>query len=488
MSISSKLKPARKLFSRRRIILLLSAAVLIVAGGVSISVWTRNKSSARSSTNALQTATVTRGSIKLFASGTGTLVSPNQATFGFRSSGTVVEVSAQAGDVVEAGQILARLDDTSAQQQYQQALRALAELTSPAAIASAQLEVANDKAAVKDAYATLAYLISPDVLYWEERLAQAQQNLQKAKDEAATDPSPEADKKVKDAQKAVDAAQANLDQARLDYWNDYVPNTFLTITQEGHTRVKKIIAPSDEEIAAARAAYSLAIAQLQEAEDYLTAITTGTIPPNATGAKIAALEQAQQAVQTAKDAVEATKLYAPIHGTVLAMGFAAGDMVGSSSTVTVANLDQPYTLEIFLDQSDWSNIQVGFPAEVTFDLLPDNVYTGKVISVDPELMNTNGSLYIHAHVLLDTNVKTVLPFGTSASVDVIGGEADNVLVIPVEALHEVAPGEYMVFVMVDGKPQVRSVEIGLKDATRAEVKSGLKEGDVVTTGLTETKS
>jgi RND family efflux transporter MFP subunit len=488
MFLFAKIKPTRKFFSRKRIILILSAAVLVIAGGASISVWTKNKSSSQAQQNALQTATVQRGSIKLFASGTGTLISPTQATFGFSTSGTVVEVSVQEGDVVEAGQLLARLDDTSAQQQYQQALSALAELTSPSAIATAQLEVADDKTAVQDARATLAYLISPEVLYWEEQLTQAQQDLQKAKDEAAANPSPEADRKVQDAQKTVNFAQANLDQARLDYWNDYVPDTFLTVTVEGHTTVKKVIAPSETVIDAARAQYALAKAQLQEAEDYLTAITTGTIPQNATGAKIAALEQAQQAVQTAQDAVEATKLYAPIHGTILSMGFAVGDMVGSSSTVTIANLDQPYTLEIFLDQSDWSNIQAGYPVEVTFDLLPDDVYTGKVISVDPELMNTNGSLYIHATVVLDTNVKTVLPFGTSASVDVIGGEADNVLLVPIEALHEVSAGQYMVFVIVDGKPQVRSVEIGLQDATRAEVKSGLKEGDVVTTGITETKS
>lgn len=216
-------------------------------------------------------------------------------------------------------------------------------------------------------------------------------------------------------------------------------------------------------------------------------MTTGTIPTGATGSNITALKRAQQAVETAKAALDANSLYAPIHGTITSLGFAVGDTAGSSSTVTIANLNQPYTLEIYLDQSDWSNIRVGYPVEVTFDLLPDNVYIGKVISIDPQLSSTNGSLYVHAFVALDTNVKTVLPIGTSASVDVIGGEATGVLLVPIEALHEISTGQYTVFVMVNGKTQVRSVEIGLKDATRAEVKSGLKEGDVVTTEITETK-
>jgi HlyD family secretion protein len=192
-------------------------------------------------------------------------------------------------------------------------------------------------------------------------------------------------------------------------------------------------------------------------------------------------------VETAKTAVDDTKLYSPIHGTITTLGFALGDTVGSGTTMTVTNMDQPYSLEIFLDQSDWSNIQVGYPVEVTFDLLPDTVYAGKVVSIDPELSSTNGSLYVHAYVLLDTTTKTVLPFGTSASVDIVGGEATDVLLIPIEALHEISSGEYTVFVMVDGKPLVRSVVIGLQDATHAEVKSGLSEGDVVTTGITVTK-
>lgn len=135
-------------------------------------------------------------------------------------------------------------------------------------------------------------------------------------------------------------------------------------------------------IAAARANYELAKQTLAEDQDYLTAPTTGTIPAGATGAKIAALQQAQQAATSDRNAVDDTVLYAPIHGTILSLGFAAGDSAGASTTVTIADLDQPYRMEIFLDQSDWANIQAGYPAEITFDLLPNDVYTGKVVSVD----------------------------------------------------------------------------------------------------------
>jgi multidrug efflux pump subunit AcrA (membrane-fusion protein) len=461
--------------------------VLVAAGGTGYYFWKKQATPTKAQSSTVQTATVTRGNIKLFASGTGTLVAPTQATFGFRTSGPVVEVLAKAGDIVEAGQLLARLDDTSAQQAYQQALRALGELTSPSAIASAQLDVANDKVSVATTRSTLAYLISPDVVYWEEEVARAELALQQAQADATAHPSADAAKAVQKAQATLQADKYALAQAQLDYWNDYVPDTFLTVTTSGRTVTKRVISPSDADVAKARADYTVAKQALVDDQNYLTAITTGSIPDGATGSKVAALKSAQQDVETAKTAIDDTNLYAPIQGTILSLGFAVGDTAGSSSTVTIANLDQPYTLEIFLDQSDWSNIQLGYPVEVTFDLLPDTVYIGKVVSIDPDLTNTNGSLYVHAYVILDTNVKTVLPFGTSASVDIIGGEATNVLLVPIEALHQISAGQYSVFVMVNGKPEVRMVEVGLQDAVHAEIKSGLNAEDVVTTGLTVTK-
>ncbi len=472
----------------RNILLLVAAAILLAAGGgTGYYFLTKKTTPVATQNSSLQTATVSRGNIKLFASGTGTLVAPDQATFGFRTSGQVSKLLVKVGDVVDAGQLLASLDDTTAQLEYQAALLALSELSSPSAIASAHEALATDKVTVVNTRATLAYLISPDLLYWEEVVAQAEQTLKLAQDEATAHPSTDAAKAVDKAKAILQADKNSLAQAQLDYWNDYVPDTFLTITVTGRTVTKKVIPPSDADIAKARADYAVAQQAVLEDQNYLTAITTGTIPEGATGSKIAALKTAQQAVETAKTAIDDTNLYSPIHGTITALGFALGDTAGSGSTVTVANLEEPYTLEIYLDQSDWSNIQVGYLVEVTFDLLPDNVYTGKVVSIDPQLSSTNGSLYVHAYIVLDTNVKTVLPFGTSASVDVIGGEASNVLLIPVEALHEISPGQYTVFVMVGGKPEVRSVEVGLQDATHAEIKSGLNAGDVVTTGITVTK-
>ena len=93
-------------------------------------------------------------------------------------------------------------------------------------------------------------------------------------------------------------------------------------------------------------------------------------------------------------------------------------------------------------------------------------------------------------VLLDqkqaSGATLTLPLGVTASVDIIAAQANNVVLVPVQALHELSPNNYAVFVMVNGKPTLRIVTVGLQDGTFAEIKTGLKAGEVVSTGIQAT--
>jgi multidrug efflux pump subunit AcrA (membrane-fusion protein) len=80
-----------------------------------------------------------------------------------------------------------------------------------------------------------------------------------------------------------------------------------------------------------------------------------------------------------------------------------------------------------------------------------------------------------------------LPVGSAAAVEVIGGRAENAILVPIEALREASPGQYTVFVMEDGEPKLRVVEVGLQDLFYAEILSGLKAGEIVSTGVVETE-
>jgi multidrug efflux pump subunit AcrA (membrane-fusion protein) len=178
---------------------------------------------------------------------------------------------------------------------------------------------------------------------------------------------------------------------------------------------------------------------------------------------------------------------APIDGVVLSVGADVGERVGTEALVALADLAQP-TLEIFLDESDLGRVGLDYAVNVTFDALVDETFSGTVFQIDPQLSQVSGVTVVRALVRLDDYAKPqTLPLGLNATVEVISGQADNVLLVPVEAVREIAPDQYAVFVMVNGEPELTMVEVGLMDFTFAEIRAGLEQGDVVTTGIVETQ-
>ena len=197
-------------FSKRTLWIVLAVVVLVSAGGYAYYQMEYLPSQEQTDEPGLQTATIRRGDIVLYASGSGTLIAASEASFGFGVSGQVKEVYVSVGDVVEAGRLLAELDNTSQEIQYTQAKRELAEMTSAYAIATAEQSIADALLEVDSAYSHLAYIISPEVLYWEQEIVKLEGELAAARQEAESSPSTEATEKVQELE-----AKLNLYQDKL---------------------------------------------------------------------------------------------------------------------------------------------------------------------------------------------------------------------------------------------------------------------------------
>ncbi len=433
----------------------------------------------------VQTAVVGQGDLLISATGTGTLMASRTVDLGFQTPGDVIAVNVEVGDRVQAGDLLAQVDDTDARIQYTQANRAFKELTSPAAIAAAQQAIADAQASLDDARSTLGYLISPSVLKWEGRVAEAEQVLAEAEARIKASPADEALKKEYEAaQEKLESAEKNLKGARDYYETVYVPANFKIVTRTD----KYIAKPSEAEVLAARAAVAAAGAALAEGQYLYTALTGGDVPAEATGSGLVDWEQARLDLDAAQDSLDGTRIVAPIAGTIMAVDIEVGNSVEESSAViTIADVDNLY-LEIYLDETDWNVVEVGDQANVTFDALPDDAFSGTVSAIDPELYTSNGTTVIKGMVQLDNTLEELdLPLGSSAGVEVIGAEAKDAVLVTVDALHKAGPDTYAVFVYENNVLRLRVIEVGLQDLLYAEVKSGLQPGEVVTTGLIGTK-
>jgi HlyD family secretion protein len=488
----------------------IAALVLLIAliGGGTFGIYSRINAQRRtSSTNGdtLQTAKATVGDLVISADGTGKIMPLGESSFGFNTSGQVSDIDVKVGDHVEAGQVLAQLDDTDAKIKLAEAQQAMDKLTSVAAIATAKQALASAQSDLATTKEALAYLISPEVLYWEEKVAEREQVMAAAQAAYQKDSSDAAKQKLREAETSLQYAQNQLKYFQAVYQETYIPKNF-TQTQtrrgRGGTRTETIkvldentgryvdlvIPPTEGEIGMARANYNLAKASVAEAQTYLDVLNGEEIPEGATGANLVTYMQTRDALETAKYNLNATKLIAPIRGTVTALNINVGDLASGGSAVTISNIDQPYSIDGYLDAKEWGQIQAGYEVDVSFDIIPDLVFKGTVTQVYPTLDTTSAnSALVHFIARLDDPISYELPSGSTASVDVIGGRAQNAVLVPIEALHKFGNGKYALFVMQNGKLHLRVVEVGIQDLTKAQVLSGLKAGEVVSTGIVKTK-
>lgn len=458
--------------------------LLLVAGGWIYFMQAR-KATTVATTVAPQTAIVRQGNLIISAGGTGTLAVSNEVDLGFSTSGQLTGVFVKPGDHVEAGALLAQIDDQQAQIDYTTAKNAYEELTSAAAIATAQQQVAQAQTDLMSAKYDLEYLISPEVMYWETEIANGQAMLKQAEATAEVSPSDtNAQQALQKARDFLGFAEDKLNEAWKLYYSDYVPKTFRLLEDRNDKDVYDV--PTDLQIRVARTAIDEAQKKLIDSQNYYNALTGGPLPENASSDALVQLQQAKQAYQDAQATLAGTKITAPISGTILSVGATVGNTVDTGTFITMADTSQ-LELVFYLDATDWNLAAVGDQAEVTFDSMPDKTFTGKVSEIDTELYQSNNTSVVKGVVQLDTTLNELgLPIGASANVDVIHARADNVLLVPTEALHETTPGKYVVYLVENGALTQRAVEIGLQDQAFTEVKSGLTAGDVVSTGPVNT--
>jgi multidrug efflux pump subunit AcrA (membrane-fusion protein) len=154
----------------------------------------------------------------------------------------------------------------------------------------------------------------------------------------------------------------------------------------------------------------------------------------------------------------------------------------------MADLSEPM-VSIYVDESDLDMMTIGNQAEITFDAIPDRIFDGELIQVDPQIISQGSYSMISGLVQITSDLSAlnrVLPIGLNAAVDVISQQSKDVLLVNKQALRDLGDGTTVVFVQRDGQLRLQVVEVGLTDDTYAEIISGLNEGDSVSTGIVET--
>ena len=204
------------------------------------------------------------------------------------------------------------------------------------------------------------------------------------------------------------------------------------------------------------------------------------------GATMAQINEVESNLEGDRTNLGFTKIHAPMAGNVTTMPAREGQTLNANQTapliLQIADLDL-MTVRAQVAEADVTRIKEGMPARFTTLGDAERRWGGTVRQIlpSPEVLN-DVVLY---NVLIDVrNEDRQLMTGMTTQVFFTFGKAENVPIIPAEALSRRAPEEdnekgkaYRVRVMTESGPQERLIHTGLQTRTEAQVTAGLQSGE-----------
>lgn len=452
-----------------RWVLALLAFGLIAGGGyMAYSQITTNQQ--QETRRRVQTATVEQMNLPVTVTANGVVQPERSVNVSPKNSGILKQLLVKEGDRVEAGQILAYMDDSNLQGQFTQA---------KAQLASSQANLNK----------LLAGNRPQEIAQAQAQLASAQANLDKLL--AGNRP-----QEVAQAQAQLASAQANLRQAEL------------TFNQNQQLQLAGAI--SQRELDTSRTTYDTAQAQVRQAQQALNLQQTGSRPEDVAQARAqvaqaqqalslqqagarsedidqarAAVQQAEGALQTIQAQMNDTVLRAPFSG-VVTRKFAdpgsfvtpttSGSSVSSATSSSILALAANDQVVAKVAEASIPQIKVGQNVTIEADAYPGKTFNGKVSQVATQSVVEQNVTNFEVKMSID-DPQNLLRAGMNTSVKFNIGKLNNALVVPTVAIVRQPQGTGVFLAGGEqSRPRFQPITTGATVEDKTVVMSGLEAG------------
>lgn len=396
------------------------------------------------------TATAEIGDIENNVMASGKVKALNTVDVGAQVSGEVKKLFVDVGDEVQAGDLIAQIDQVTQKNNLSNQQASLDQ--SVAAIQSAEAEALSREASLKGAYTDLASR--------QSELKQAQNDFKRLQSLVAID--------------AISQQEFDTQATRVD---------------------------------TAKAAVANARAAIETAK---ASITTARANINS---QQAALRKSQTNVSTAQEDLSYTTIRAPIAGTVVSITAEQGTTVNANQTApTIVTLADLSTVRINaqISEADVINVQPNLP--VYFNIIgnPDKKYDATLKAIEPaperisETSSTDSAIYYVGYIEVP-NPEHRFRIDMTAQVYIIVNQAKNALLIPSAALQPASKAKKgksnkaarenktknnvesdgnittatVRVLKADGNVVEQTVKVGINNRVDAQILSGLSVGDEV---------
>jgi hypothetical protein len=200
------------------------------------------------------------------------------------------------------------------------------------------------------------------------------------------------------------------------------------------------------------------------------------------------IQRFRMRVATIKEQLDALTIKAPRSGIVIrainpltGKKVIIGDPVWSNFPIATMPQFEKMKVKIMASESDFKSISVNDSVYYTFDAMPGNSGTGKILKKAPM-----GQPYRRGSTVkffeIEASIDSVLTMpepGFTANCRIVFKQAENVIFVPQIALFD-EDSIKIVFVQIKKGFEKRQVQTGISSPKESIITAGLEEGDVIT--------
>lgn len=512
-------------FTKTKTRIAVSVVVLLVIVGI---IW---KASSSKGTD-YQLIPVTQGAITQTVSVTGNTTSTQSVSLAFQNGGEIANVYKNAGDEVQAGDIIATLSTGSLEAQLEVAqanldeenakLQSLEAGPTTANVAVSQANLASAQQALQNAYFGVAntvadaYAKSNDAVRnqlsslfsngetnnpvlnvsisdsqtvnnaeFERIQASTALNSWQAAIASTTSQSPESSLDV-----ALQTAATNLSTIKqllttvsfaLTEATNLSASTATAYQNEVTAALNEVstastnVANAIQNIATQKSAVAQSEAQLN--------LTLASSTPQDIAEQQAAVESAQASVASAQVSVNQASLVSPINGVVTQQNAKPGQIASPGVPLTYIITDSNFEVDAYIPEIDVGQVAVGNPVTMTFDAFPNETFSGTVSYINPAETDISGVVEYEIKISFakaDPRMKS----GLTADCEIQTQTVQNALILPQYAVLQNDSGTFVEYLSHNTLIQT-PVILGIQDASGdVQIASGVTNGEqVVNIGL-----
>ena len=375
-----------------------------------------------------QTKAVAR-EVPAFIQVTGSLIAGETSDIAPKTAGKVVNVSANVGDFVGRGSVIAKIDERDAQLQLVQAKANVAQSISAVRQAEARLGLGVN--------GTFTAAAIPEVRAANANYEQALAELRQAEAN---------EKRYRDLVETGDVAMISYE-------------TFRTTRDTARARLN-------------------AAQQAQE-----SALNAARQNNEAIKSAQAAVNSARTQIELANQAIADTVIRAPFAGFISVRPVAVGESVTSATIVATLLRTNPIKVQMQLAEANVPFVGVGRGVSVEVDAYKNRKFSGTITAINPALDTASRSVIVEAAI---ENGDNALRTGMFATAQIVREGGSIGVFVPKSAVYnDQSTQSYRVFVVQENVVKLRTIQLGTEENDFYQILSGIAADETVVTSNLE---